>query len=433
MHKLAVLALVGVAAAAAQTPVSTLSIPSGTRLELELTRRTPLHRVGQPITAYLTAPVYADDRLVLPVGTAVGGTVAAIHGPSLLPRVEAAMGGDFSPLPQVTVRFQTVQLTNGTWMPLQAALAPEGPPLHLVTSAPRGGKTAALGRRISSMYHQQEDAAEALLQRQTHWATLKSEAVDSLPYRPAALAAGTHYGAQLTAALAVPSSAPAPPPQDPLPPTLPPGLVLRARLDQGLSSATTHWGAPVEATVEQPALAPDGHLLIPQGSKLVGQVVEVRPARQFGRGGTLRFVFSHLELPGGQQQGVSTKLAAAASSGPVQLDGEGEAKASPPGGATPAIALGLVLSTAVKNDADNAWALNAGSGTHLHIWGTAMAVLLTRFRPVAPVMLGMGFVGAGRTVYRRWLGRGPEVVFPAATELEIQITTPGPHGPALPK
>ena len=433
MHKLAVLVLAGVAAAAAQTPVSSLQIPKGTRLELELTQRTPLHRVGQPITAYLTAPVYADNRLVLPAGTAVGGTVAAIRGPSFLPRVEAAMGGDFSPLPQVTVRFQTVKLTDGTWLPLQAALAPEGPALHLVTSTPRGGKTAALGRRISMMYHQQEDAAEALLQQQTHWATLKTEAVDSLPYRPAVLAAGTHYGAQLTSALEVPSTAPAPPLQENLPPTLPPGLVLHARLDQGLSSATTRWGAPVEATVEQPALAPDGLLLIPQGTKLVGQVVAVQPARRFGRGGKLRFVFSRLELPTGAQQGVTTKLTAAATSGPVQLDGEGEAKASPPGGATPAIALGLFLTSAVHGDADNAWSLNAGSGTHLRIWGTAMAVLLTRVRPVAPVMLGMGFVGAGRTIYRRWLGRGPQVVFPAATELEIKITTPGPHGPALPK
>jgi hypothetical protein len=56
------------------------------------------------------------------------------------------------------------------------------------------------------------------------------------------------------------------------------------------------------------------------------------------------------------------------------------------------------------------------------------AALLSRAQPVA---LGLGFIGSGRTIYRRWIGRGPAMVFPAHTALVIRVTPKAPHGPAL--
>ncbi len=417
------------AQAPSPAPVSTLVLPKGTRLEMELAQRTALHNVGQTIIAKLTAPVYADNRLALPVGTEVEGTVAKIHGAKLLTRVQDGMGGDFSPAPKVDIRFSKVELADGAWKAIATQAAPEGPPLHMVSSAPpKTGKVAGLERRLSAAYHQQEDAFENLLKEQTKWQTLKSEAVASLPYRPAAIAAGSAYSVKLTAPTVVTSSDPGPAATAPLPKTLPAGLVLYARLQSQLSSQTTRWGAPVIAAIQRPVLDKDGRLLIPQGSTLKGKVVEVHPAKRWGKAGVLRFVFTGLELPRGAERSVNTQLQAAATSQPMVMNSEGGVKATPPGGKNAEVALAVTALATVKGDADNAWTMNAGSGTHLRIWGTAMAVLLARARPLA---LGLGFVGSGRTIYRRWIGPGPAIVFPAHTELIIRITPTEPHGPAL--
>jgi hypothetical protein len=410
-------------------PVSTLVLPKGTRLQFELPERVGLHNVGQTIVAKLTAPIYADNRLALPVGTEVAGTVAAIHGAKLLQRVQAGMGGDFSPAPKVDIRFNKLELADGDWVAMMTRPAPEGPPLHLVSAAPaKAGKVAGLEKRLSTAYHQQEDAFENLLKQQTKWQTLKSEAVESLPYRPASIAAGSAYSVKLTAAAMVESSDPGPAETAPLPKALPAGLVLHARLQETLDSQTTKWGAPVVAIIRRPVLDAEGRLLIPQGSKLEGKVVEVHPARRWGRGGVLRFDFTGLKLPKSGLRSVHSQLQAAATSGAVTMNSEGGVTAAPPGGKSADVALAVTALAAANGDADNAWTLNAGSGTHLRIWGTAMAALLTRAQPVA---LGLGFIGSGRTIYRRWIGRGPAMVFPAHTALVIRITPKAPHGPAL--
>lgn len=429
---LAAVALPAQAPAAAPSAPLGLTIPSGTRLQLMLPQRTRLHHVGQPITVRVSTPVYADNQLALPVGTEVAGQVEAIRGPGWWPRVQAGIGGDFSPAPTVTVRFTAVAGTDGTWQPLQAAMVPGTPILRMVTASQNHSKAADLERQISLTYHQQEDAFESLLRQQTQWQTVKQEAVDSLPYRPASLLAGTHYDVMLTAPLTVAAGGPPPPPVASLPAELPPGLVLHAELETGLSSATSHWGAPVDAVLTEPASDSNGTMVLPQGTKLVGEVVEAHPARHFGRGGKLRFIFSHVELPSGEQRQVTTRLAGAAtSSAAVSLDSESGAKASRPGGPAPYVALGVVLASSLTGgDADNAWATNAGSGTHLRIWGTAIALLLTRAQSVALVL---GYAGSARTIYQHWIGPGPQITFPAGTGLLIQITAPEHHGPVIPK
>lgn len=137
-------------------------------------------------------------------------------------------------------------------------------------------------------------------------------------------------------------------------------------------------------------------------------------------------------MPSGEQRQVTTRLAGAAtSSAAVSLDSESGAKASRPGGPAPYVALGVVLASSLTGgDADNAWATNAGSGTHLRIWGTAIALLLTRAQSVALVL---GYAGSARTIYQHWIGPGPQITFPAGTGLLIQITAPEHHGPVIPK
>lgn len=406
-----------------------LTIPAGTRLEMELPQITRLHGVGETIKAVLTQPVYAHDRLALPVGTIILGTVTAVRGPGWGKRATAGLGGDFSPAPAVSVRFVAWQRPDGSQVALLTTPAPQRSQLRLVTGGVSSGRAADLERTISQAYHQGEDNFEALLRAQTHWQSVKTEFVASLPWRPAALPAGASFAARLTAPLALAAAPPAPNSSPEAAGTLPPGLELHARLDENLSSATAHWGQPVSATLDRPALDAAGHLVVPEGARLLGEVVEVHPARRWGRGGRLRFRFDRLAYPDGQPtRALAARLTAAALSGLVALGREGEGRAHPPGGAAPYVALSLVMATSLHADADNAWSLNAGSGTHLRLWSAGLAALSTRWRPVG---LGFGFAGAGRTVYRRWLARGPEMVFPQDTALLIQVQKSGTHGAPL--
>src|SRR6185437_4581308 len=266
------------------------------------------------------------------------------------------------------------------------------------------------------IYHRQEDAAESFVRSQTQWSLVKDEAVASLPYHPNFLAPGAAFSEVLAAPLAAPAALP--PIAAALPDPLPPALLLHARLDQAVSSATARWGDPVAATLDEPALGPDGAVLVPQGTKLEGRVVEARRARWFGRGGKLRFIFTRLQPPGGAAQAVSTTLAAANGAGGEQMNGEGEVRAAPPARAGAALALSLVASSAIRGDGDDAWSLDAGSGTHLRLWGPIAAALLPRLQPLA---LGLGFASAGETIYSHLLSPGAEIAFPAATELEIRV------------
>ena len=66
-----------------------------------------------------------------------------------------------------------------------------------------------------------------------------------------------------------------------------------------LSSATDHRDTPVRAVVSQPLFSSDHTLILPEGARLDGTIMEAVPARLFGRNGQLRFTFRQLELTPG--------------------------------------------------------------------------------------------------------------------------------------
>ena len=56
-----------------------LSVPKGTPLQVALEEETRVKNVGQPVRAIVVGPVYAFDRLVVPVGSQVTGQVTKIE------------------------------------------------------------------------------------------------------------------------------------------------------------------------------------------------------------------------------------------------------------------------------------------------------------------------------------------------------------------
>jgi hypothetical protein len=75
---------------------------------------------------------------------------------------------------------------------------------------------------------------------------------------------------------------------------------LEARSTQPLDSASLRDGAPVNAMLTKPLLDPtQQEVILPEGTHLIGSVLQAKPARWFARYGKLRFTFCQIELQPG--------------------------------------------------------------------------------------------------------------------------------------
>jgi hypothetical protein len=88
-----------------------------------------------------------------------------------------------------------------------------------------------------------------------------------------------------------------------------PDSVAHVRLLTALSSVSAKQGQTVEALVTAPLFSPEHKLVLPEGTKLTGEVLLAKKARSFQRAGQLRFNFQKVDLP---QQVASLRPAAPA-------------------------------------------------------------------------------------------------------------------------
>jgi hypothetical protein len=160
------LSLVFVAFAAPQDTASDqtrsipLTVPAGVPLRLYLTKRVP-KRSNAPVDAKLLTPVYAFDHVVIPAGTQVLGHVVRVQSVSRWERTRAILGGDFTPLHVVQIKFTSLLLADGRSMELHTiespglnSLVPLNPPKQQRQNAPsnNGGiLDASRGRGMQSM------------------------------------------------------------------------------------------------------------------------------------------------------------------------------------------------------------------------------------------------------------------------------------------
>ena len=101
-----------------------LSIPSGTPLQVALDQEIRVKKVGQPVHAVLVDPVYAFDRLVVPVGSQVTGQVTKIDTISGGKRTMAALDADFTPERKVELSFNDLVLPDGRHFQLKTNVSP---------------------------------------------------------------------------------------------------------------------------------------------------------------------------------------------------------------------------------------------------------------------------------------------------------------------
>jgi hypothetical protein len=408
--------------AAAQTIA--LTLPKGTALQVTLDREVRVAKVGQPVHGRVVEPVFAFDKLVIPADTEVTGQITKIERVSGGTRTVAALDADLTPTRKVDVEFNQIKLPDGKQMPVETIVTPgSGQVIEFVTAPDGNHKKDPVAAKVKGAKHQvKQEWDNALKKVQEHGKVhrLKHFVVGELPIHPQYINAGTVYFAELQEPLDFGS--------EPLSPELtfslgkmpPDGSVVQARLATPLTSATAHQGDPVEAVVSQP-LWDGNRLILPQGSRLEGTVVQVHAARHPARNGVLRIVFRDLRLPDGVEQKVAASLEGVESAkrDNVKLDSEGGAAAAAPKtkllSASATVALGAASFLGDSFGETGPRTAGGAGGFKLIGIGLGLAVHSQPFGMV------MGCLGGARAIYGNFIAPGHDVVFPKNTAMAIAV------------
>ncbi len=420
-----------------------LTVPKGTSLQVALDQEVRVKRVGQSIHARIVEPLYALDRLVVPVGSEITGEVTKIDAISAGKRTLAALNADFTPLRKVEIGFNELALPDGRHFPLHTSVTPDSGQVIQFVAAPETkdkknikGRAAEKTKEAKQQAKQQWEAAMKQLKTPGRVHRLERYAESQLPVHAQYIPAGTVYFAELDDPLDFGSEAMTPQLISSLGGPLPEGCVVRARLLTPLSSATAQKGQDVEAVLSRPLFDGD-RLILPQGSRLKGTVRQVQPARRMKRNGQLRIAFLELVPPDGMAQKVHATLEGvqAGKDANVKLDSEGGAEATTSKSRYLATTVSLGLAAvSLQGDRDAVGTGSAGNTSNRIAGGAA------GFKLVGMVMgalvrsrafgYTMGGYGAGTSVYSHFVARGREVVFPKNTGMEIGIGTRPEAGPA---
>ncbi|HWB32405.1 MAG TPA: hypothetical protein VG714_04455 [Acidobacteriaceae bacterium] len=403
------------------------SIPAGTPLVVTTQRAYPM-RDGVTVRAELLYPVYSGNQVSLPRGTTVIGRVIALQSDHAH-RVRAALGGDFTPFHAPELLFTELILPDGSKIPLASKTVTDGYVIYRAT-APMPVKGGFLRRELN--------AGVTAIQRdiQTFTAPGKSDRLlqfvyNRLPYHPQRIAAGTSWTIETTDRMTV-SGQPPVGLQTAQPITGHGAWVLQANLVEPLSSERSHSGDKIQAVVAEPIYSQEGHrLLVPQDTTLTGTVTRAKPARSFGRSGVLSFNFTQLMLPDQEATTIETRLTGADSAAEIALSSEGQVKSKPRDKVTIPLALALMASRPLDLDSGRASGTvgknAAGGAASLSLIGTIVAIV-----GGSPyVAAGIGYWGAARAFYERWLAHGQKIVFPRDTRIVVE-TTPRRSQPLKP-
>jgi len=414
-----------------------LVVPKGLGVQVALDDEIRVRKTGQAITGHVVEPVYAFDKLVIPVGTVVNGEITEIEDISGGKRTLDALNAEFTPAHKIDVEFTEFVFADGRRIPVHTRVTPgSGQVVQFVTAdddKKKGAKDVAAekAKEAKEEAKREWDAALAQVKEPGKAHKIERYAVAQLPVHPQFLDAGTVYLAELQQPLDFGS--------EPLTPELaaslssppPDGTFVRARLMTPLNSATSQKGDEVEAMLSRPLFDGD-RLILPQGTILKGSVIQVEPAHHMSRNGQLRFVFHDLVLPSGLDEKVNAVLAGvqAGKADNLKLDSEGGAEAASPKTRylQSGIAIGLAaLASAGDGDADVSNKAAGGAGG-FKLVGIAVGIA-ARSQPLG---IAMGVLGAGRSIYIHFIARGRDVVFPENTAMQIGIGVrqPSPAAPS---
>ena len=412
-------------------------IATGTYLSVASTRVYPM-KLGTKIEARLLAPIYVDNKLVLPANTLLRGSVTKL-APDHAARVWAKLNGDFTPIHQPVVRFDSVE-TSGGVVTIGANAAQAGLPM-VSLQAKATNKRHALVVKAWDAMKQRVVATKDFFTSPGLGNRMKLALYQQLPYHPQQINADTSWSFPLTDALAVKTIEASGQPTVYTPPPrkskkkakkakasgqqkakaataadASPHWLIHAELETPLNSHTAKAGDPIHARVVAPVYDAKQQLTIPQGATLVGRVTTTKAARSFGRNGHLRFSFQQLKLPAKPAQTVQGSVTGAMASGDktMSMDAEGNVSGKNNGGVLAPIVLGLLAGHALDTDGN----MGVQTGVASNGFGAAgrVAGIMAGSRSLAAAI---GFYAVGLNISSTWLRHGREIVFPQGTRIDI--------------
>jgi hypothetical protein len=401
-----------------------LKLPEGTPLRIAIDQRARISHVGEPVQGHVVATVYAFDEAVIPAGTIATGRVTYIAPVSKLRRLESYADGDFSPFHRYEVTFDLLTLPDGRQLSIETTVAPGA--THVVHLLSKPQNVDQDNDDDNATAQNAEDEKPSKLHR------LKEFLVGQSPYRRQYLEVGTRFSAALNQELDFGSETQSEDQLSQLGQLPLANSILHARLLLEVSSATATRGTPVVAEITQPVYSADHQLLLPSGSRLIGQVVEARAARHLHRNGELRVIFEHIEMPGGNLQEVQGTLEGIEvdRAAHMKLDEEGGARATDP--KTRYLSTGVAIAMAAVaahpdvirgsgtvDEADDP-AVRAGAGASGFGLAGTLIGLAAKSNAVSIVFSAYG---ASASIYSNFLSRGREVVLPKNAPLEIGLGT----------
>ena len=416
--------LLTASASAQKIPSHRVTITAGVPLHIALDERASYSKPGGELVGHLTQPVFVGDAVALPVGTKVVGHVAAVHSVSKQKRFDAVAAGDFTPLKDPDVEFDSLMLRNGKALAIQTSAVNRDSMTVQMGDKAHHGLWQTLKAQVKEQIATERKSVEETVESPHKLTRLKNAALARLPYHPQVFNEGARFVAELKAPVDVRIenvNAPEVATANTLPPA---DTILHARLLSELSSAKNHWGDSVEAALTEPVFGANHTLLLPEGTHLIGQVTRSNAARRWARNGRLSFTFKQVELNGGEKLAMKGRLTSVEGdrSANLSLDEEGNST-SKPSKAKHLVPLAMVMASQMSEDGDHRSGEEDGSGSNgvaaggFGLTGRLLA-LSAGSRYVA---YGIGYYGAARSIYAGFIGRGKDVVFPRNTQLEIRM------------
>jgi hypothetical protein len=393
-------------------------------------------RGGTRIEGHLTEPVYLIDHVVVPTNSKVYGTITGKHGVSRQVRTAAMFNGDLTPLKDADVTFSELQTPDGHHYSIETD-ATERTTNVVRMTAPDEAPRRSLMQRIAAAFSWTKRETAAGFNTPHKMDKAKQALYAQIPVHPQELWAGTQYDAELKQPLELEGQAsPVPAPVADLSELKLTGNI-EARLVDPVDSGTATVGMPVEAVLTQPlfedepattqestdvavSVSPKAHgkLLLPEGTHLIGSVVQAKPAGMFGHNGSLRLTFRKVELPEGDERVVHGRVIAAESvkSDRLAIDNEGQIKAGGYNRFLAPITLGSLAAVSDSTGAGLVKEAMTSNGLDLlaRVVGTAASN--------GGLISGFAYYEVGKVVFDTWVARGHEVTFAKNTRLEIELS-----------
>jgi hypothetical protein len=427
-----------------------LRLPEGTPLRIAIDQRARVRRVGEPVLGHVVASVYAFDEPVIPAGSIATGHVIEVAPVPKLVLVRAYASGNFSPFHEYKITFDRLTLPNGQMLAIETTVAPgSSEVVHLVTKASNQDEqkehksvaaraAGAAQQEVKDRVHEANTTAHRAadeIRTPGRMARLKQYLLSQSPYRRQYVGVGSRFNAVLQEDMDFGSGSRTREELARLGSTPPVDTTLHARLVLEVSSATATRGSPVVAQLTEPLYSPDHQLILPSESRLIGRVLEARPARYLHRNGELRVIFDMIEVPGGAPQSVQGTLEG------IEVDHSAHLKLDEEGGARATDSKMRYLSTgaaimmaavAAHPDVDRGGtvdtagdpAVRAGAGASGFGLAGTLIGLAAKSNMVSIVFSAYG---ASASIYANFLSRGRDVVLPKNAPLEIGLGTSHPQ------